>query len=365
MLNNKNIFLCIPTLSNAGAERFVTELACNINRVLFNPIVLITRRLNKNSNFYEKLINNEIIVLDASSSNIVKTIFKINKYINLYKPCIIHTNIGAVLHLLIPIFLSNYKIIHLFTVHSMAYRIFKGVKKQILQILFKRRKIIPVAICETVKKSIMESYNLNIDKIECVYNGVDTNIFVPMKKKNNDEIIFINVGTLYEIKNHELLIEAFSIVHKKNKLTKLVIVGDGVLRQYLEEKINRFGLNDSVILYGQQNDVKHYLVNSHIYCCSSKVEGLPISVLEAMACGLPIITTKAGGVVDIVKDNINGFITKSSADDIAEKMLMLTNNKKLYEEMCKKSRQISLTYDIKKCALGYEEIYAKYLKNNK
>lgn len=97
-----------------------------------------------------------------------------------------------------------------------------------------------------------------------------------------------------------------------------------------------------------------------MYCCTSKVEGLPISVLEAMACGLPIISTPAGGVVDIVKDGENGFIVNSNDKIIAKKMNELAKNKSLIKNMGNKSRELVMKYDIIKCAEGYEELYEKY-----
>lgn len=358
----KKIFIAIPTLRSGGAERFATELACNINREKFECSVIVTRDLDKTSAFYEKLIKTKIRVVDISDSNYIKEIINAVKLIRKERPSIIHTNVGAALHMLAPIILSGTKCTHLFTAHSMGYRIFAGVKKRLINICFKKRWIIPIGICDTVKQSLVEAYHLKSSEVECVYNGVDTNIFCPGdKKKDDSKAIFVSTGTLYHIKNHELLINAFALVHKKCNNTMLRIIGDGELREQLENQVEELGLSNSVVFEGNQSDVAQYLRTSDIYCCTSTVEGLPLSVLEAMACGLPVITTPAGGVVDIVKDGENGFVVKADAMFFSQKMIELVENSQLRNMMAIKSRNFSENCDIKNCVLEYEKLYEKYL----
>lgn len=353
------VFICIPTLASAGAERFVTELAININKENFKPIILITNKLELSSPFYQKLINNRIEVIDVSDKKYITEVKKTVAILKQYNPRIIHSNVGAALHILIPLFLSGIKTKHIFTVHSMGYRIFNGIKKKIIGICFKSKAIIPVAICDKVKQSLIQEYRLKPNEVELVYNGVDTKIFTP-EHKENKEITFISVGTLYKIKNHALLIDAFKILHKNNPESKLIIVGDGELREELINRTKEYGLEKSVLFEGNQSNVAKYLHLSDIYCCTSEVEGLPISVLEAMACGLPVITTPAGGVVDIIKDGENGYIINNHPNDIAEKMETLLLNSEIRMRMGEKSRRMAERLDIKKCSEQYEIIYTKY-----
>lgn len=359
----KQVFLCIPTLASAGAERFVTELACNIDQKRYVPTVLVTKHLDFNSAFYKQLVNYNIRVVNAGDCSYFKTVFLIVKLLNKEKPVIIHTNVGAALHMLIPQIISYAKFEHVFTTHSMGYRIFSGIKKKIIQFCFKRQMIIPVAICDTVKKSLIEAYDLYPDKVHCVYNGVDTTTFIPIrnKREEDNEIIIISVGTLYQIKNHRLLIDAFDKAYNKDHRLKLLIVGDGELREELNQKISCLDLIDKVKLVGNQKDVCSLLQKADIYCCSSIVEGLPISVLEAMACGLPIITTPAGGVVDIV-DGQNGIIVDYEAESIAKAILLLAADVSLRIEKGYKSREKAEKLSIKNCANQYMEIYDRYTK---
>lgn len=356
----KQVFLCIPTLASAGAERFVTELACNIDQKRYIPTVLITKHLDPESAFYHKLKEKKIRVINVGDCPYIKTIKKTISLLKNEKPEIIHTNVGAALHMLPPQLLSLTKARHLFTIHSMGYRIFRGIKKGIIYICFKTRSIIPVAICDTVKKSIEETYRLPATEIECVYNGVDTTLFKKTTETQGRPFTFVSVGTLYHIKNHELLIDAFRIVFEKYNCARLVIVGDGELREVLEAKVEGYGLKSNIQFVGNQTDVVKYLSDSDVYCCTSKVEGLPIAVLEAMACSLPIITTPAGGVVDIINDGVNGFIVEADASIYAQRMIELIYNDKQRESMSCESRILSLKYSLDKCVKGYENLYKKY-----
>ena len=354
----KTVFMCIPTLASAGAERFVTELACNLDRKLYNPIVVITNRLDRNSYFYSKLIRHGIEVVDVSNKNYFIEICNAVSVLKKYKPDIVHTNVGAVLHMLIPMALSGKSIPHLFTTHSMGYRLFAGIKKKIIRFCFKHRIVIPVAICDTVRQSIIDEFKLPIKDVEMVYNGVDTREFTP-NSPHNSQVVFINVGTLYKIKNQSLLINAFSILHKKHPETKLRFVGDGELREQLFNEVVENGIQDSVVFEGNQKNVADFLHKADVYCCSSEVEGLPISVLEAMACGLPVITTPAGGVVDIVKDDFNGYVVDDNVQNYAAKMEMLLDSN-IRKYMSANSRVMAEKLDVLKCCRQYEDLYRRY-----
>lgn len=340
------IFMCIPSLASAGAERFVTELACNLDRTKYEPIVVVTNILSQGSSFYQKLLQEKISIYDVSDKNYFCEVSNMIRLLRKEKPDIIHSNVGALLHVLLPVVLYGKCRAHLFTVHSMGYRIFSGMKKRLVSFCFRRRKVIPVAISDTVRQSVVDAYKIPKDNIELVYNGVDTQHFNCVERLLKSTVTIITTGTLYHIKNHELLIDAFEKAQQKLPNLRLVIVGDGKLRNNLEDKVNELELQDKVLFAGNQRDVCKFLNEADIYCCTSKVEGLPIAVLEAMACGLPIITTPAGGVVDIVQEEENGFIVNYDAECISKKMVELASDEALRHEMGNASRSIALKREI-------------------
>jgi glycosyltransferase involved in cell wall biosynthesis len=307
------------------------------------------------------LIKNNIDVIDIKGKSYISKVKSLTEILIRENPDIVHTNVGSSLHVLIPLALARSKATHIFTAHSMGYRIFHGFKKKIIQYKFKKRQIIPVAICDTVKRSIIESYHISNDEVELVYNGVDTKEFIPSHNKSK-KFTVVTTGRLCDVKNQSLLIDSFNVFHKKHTDTHLRIIGSGELYKKLRRQVIQYDLEQSVTFEGNKSNIAHYLQSSDVYCCTSLVEGLPISVLEAMSCGLPIVTTPAGGVVDIVKNKLNGFITKWDANDIAEFLETIYFDKILKKKLSIASRNIAEGLDIKKCAEQYELIYEKYSK---
>ena len=361
-MKRKSVFLCIPTLSCAGAERFVTELACSVDRDRFDVKVLVTKIFDTESAFYQKLVSAGITVVDATAKHYLKQIGLLVKLLNKDRPEIVHTNVSSALYMIIPIALAKGKIAHLFTVHSMGYRIFNGFKKRLMQFCFHKKMIVPVAICDAVKKSLCDAYALSENMVELVYNGVDTKAFQADPQVERTGKTFINVGTLYYIKNQKFLIDAFRIVTEKDDEAKLLLVGDGEMREELESYSESLGLDKKISFLGKCSNVVQHLSSADVYCCSSLVEGFSLSSLEAMACSLPVVTTRAGGMVDIVRDGVNGFVVDFDVEQFAEKMLILLKQKALREEMAKNAVQIAVQFDLSECAKGYELLYEKYAR---
>ena len=354
----KKVFLCIPTLATAGAETFVVDLASNINNKIFDVSVIVTYKLN-NTDLYEKLLDKKIKVINLGyEKNRSKTIIELFKLFLKEKPDVVHANVGSLQYVVLPAFLCGVKK-KLFTVHSMAYRIAGGFIKRIYDLAFHYLGFKPVGISKIVTESIMQEYGLQSELVTTVNNGIDIQRFAPAVSSTNGEVTFINVGTLYYIKNHKYLIECFYEVHKANPKTKLIIVGDGELREELDALIRKLNLENAVSLVGNQNDVAPYLKRSDIYVSSSLVEGLPLSVLEGMACGLPVISNKVGGIPDIVNEGKNGLLIE--LDDrkaFIEAMLSLSNDEAKRKAFGKESRDIVCSYwSLEQCVKGYEKLY--------
>lgn len=354
----KKVFLCIPTLRMGGAEKFVVDLATTIDKEEFDVCVVVTYGLNDNK-YKEKLKNSNIKIINvAHGTNRVWTIFELIKLFFREKPDVVHANIGSLQYVLLPAVLSSVKK-KLFTVHSMAYRIASGRMKKIYNLAFHYFGFKPVGISQIVTESIIQEYGMQSDLVATVNNGIDIQKFAPEASKMDGDITFINVGTLYYIKNHKYLIECFYAVHKVNPKTKLIIVGDGELREELEDLVGEYKLEKAVALVGNQNEVAPYLKRSDIYVSSSLVEGLPLSILEGMACGLPVIANKVGGIPDIVDDGKNGLLIElDDRNAFVEAMLLLANDESKRKAFGKESRNVACNqWSLEQCVKGYENLY--------
>jgi glycosyltransferase involved in cell wall biosynthesis len=249
--------------------------------------------------------------------------------------------------------------VRIFTFHNVAGLTAGGLKKRLYEFAFKILNFTPVAICDFVKKTISEEYHLKPARIPCIYNGVDTGAFYPATRPQEQRPVeFINTGILYHLKNHKLLIDAFAKAEMKHPFIRLTILGDGILRGELEQQIAAYGLEKKVSILGITDDVAGFLNQADVYVMSSDLEGLPLSVLEAMACGLPVITTEAGGVVDIVATGENGIITPvGDVDALSEAMAILIENDGLRKAFGEASRKRALEFDIRNCVEQYQKLY--------
>lgn len=199
-------------------------------------------------------------------------------------------------------------------------------------------------------------------KIVVISNGIDTNKF---KYKLHSKPLFkmLYVGRLGHEKKVDIVIDAFNIIQKKYPKVVLTIVGDGPVSKELKLLVKNLKLTKKVKFTGRLDRnkiIKHYQ-NADIFITASEMEVQPLTILEAMSCGLPIVGVNKAGVGGIIQNNINGYLTKSaSAKEISEKVNDILNNNTLRIKMSKNSRKIaqenSLDESIKKLTKLYNQL---------
>jgi len=198
-------------------------------------------------------------------------------------------------------------------------------------------KIFDRVLCVSHKQYEILSQFISKKKLFYVGNGVNVDFYKPNRPYLDRKKIILSVGNLRWQKNYNLLIEAFSMIHKINKDWKLVICGEGPDRKEIQELIKSKKLGRHVFLKGylNQEDIKKWMQLSRIFVMSSKVEGFPKALLEAAACGCACVSTNVGDCDYFLKDI--GFIAKNNKYDLANKILKLINSSSLSN---KKSLQL-------------------------
>lgn len=128
----------------------------------------------------------------------------------------------------------------------------------------------------------------------------------------------VSIGYFERVKGHDILLKAMTLLPERFELT---LRGDGILRGHYERFIEEHGLSNRVRIIGKVDKLKSLLDECDIFCMPSRSEGLPAAPLEAMACGLPVVAARVGGLKDIVTDGFNGFLCEpESAEDLAAKI---------------------------------------------
>lgn len=357
-----NLIHIIPDLGTGGAEKLVIDLCKNIDKEKIN--CKIVSLYSSNNTIYEKIAKENSIEIEYLNKrpgldiSIVKKIIKIIKKSHVD---VIHTHLYVTPYVYLANLLSGKKKwIH--TVHNIAEKEFcRGTVKFLMKYLYRNKIVVPIAISKTIHESIRNFYNISTDEIRCIYNGIDTTKFVKSSYnecKKNKEIQFIHVGRFNKQKNHRLLVRSFNDAIKVNNNIKLKLIGDGELRKEVQEYVNELGLKDNIEFKGIKEDIPLEMNSSDVFILSSDWEGLPISILEAMSCGLPIISTDAGGVKDIVNNNYNGIIVDiGDYNALTKAILEISKDSQKRLDMGIRSKEISTMYDIKNITNQYQILY--------
>lgn len=179
-------------------------------------------------------------------------------------------------------------------------------------------------------------------EIRLIHLGIDLNFDFYKKEdfglKDSDFVIG-SVMRLERVKNPLFLIETFSIISKKIKNAKLVIVGDGSLREDIEKRIEELNLSKNVLLLGFRSDVRKIYGVFDVFVLTSIKEGFSIVTLEAMSSSLPVVTFDSLGVREIVEDGLNGFIIKELNKEIFSEKILFFLDKDKREEIGERNRK--------------------------
>jgi len=150
--------------------------------------------------------------------------------------------------------------------------------------------------------------------------------------------MIVTAGRLEPVKNQRMIIEAFDSFHKTHKDYKLVIYGEGPMRQQLEDLIQERGLQKNAILAGRSDKVWDAMIGADCFLLSSNYEGMSNAMIEAMCLGLPVISTKVSGATDLIEDGINGFlIEKNDSEGMSSRMSQIADNKELQKQLGEKA----------------------------
>lgn len=210
------------------------------------------------------------------------------------------------------------------------------------------------------QKIASDFYGVDIKNIEYVNNPVDISLY-HRNHENTDLIKIINVGRQDLNKNQTLLLDVIDELKEECPNLRLILVGDGNQHKNLIEKAQKLELEKLVEFTGDVNNPEKYLAKSDIYVSVSHREGLPLSVIEAMASKLPIISSKVGGIVDLLDGNGELFIDNDKKN-LCELVKKYYFDENLRHRCGDKSFEIVRRFDIHECASRYGEIYELYQK---
>ncbi len=173
-----------------------------------------------------------------------------------------------------------------------------------------------IAVSPYLKTNLEKDYNLSFDYIP---NSVDTEKFKVLHSINkNETFTFLSIGNLGENKNQMLLINAFELFYREFPDSKLIIGGDGNLKSFLQSEIDKKGLTENIQLIGNlsREEVIEWNNKSHVFVVSSKKETFSVVIIEALSCGIPVISTRCGGPETIITHDFLGKLVNQSVEEL-------------------------------------------------
>jgi len=224
---------------------------------------------------------------------------------------------------------------------------------------------------QRTKNHILNNYNVSSKDISLIPLGVDCNEFSPNNSKLYKKIIrekykiplnallILFVGANFWSKGLKFILESLAI----EKEVWLLVVGSG-LNSYFRYYSNKLGISKRVIFAGHVEHVNQYYSSSDIFVFPSVYEVFPMVCLEAMASGLPVLSTEVGGVEDYLEEGYNGFFIKQDPNDIANKIRLFRKDKELKQNMGKNARKTAEKFSWSKIADRYIEICKKITQCN-
>lgn len=227
-------------------------------------------------------------------------------------------------------------------------------------------------VSEAVAVRLSRSYRIPPDRIEVIVNGVDSkallneadrpDVFV---RGRDTPARVLTVARLVPEKGLDLLLDAISIVAREIPGVQLYIAGDGRLRTELTEQARRLGIEERVTFAGLVTGLKDAMLSSRIFALISRSEGLGLAAIEAMAAGLPVVASKAGGLSEVVVDGVTGLLVgvpasegPSSTSDVAQAIRHLLEDQPLARDMGAAGRKrFEDLFTAAQFARKYEELY--------
>lgn len=306
-LARKRVLHLLSTTTFSGAENVVCQIIKMFNKSNFEMVYCSPK-----GNIEEKLEIEKIKYAGINKLNYIC----VRKILKQYKPDIIHAHdIRA--SIIAAMFSKNIKIIS--HIHGNHDNMKKKTIKSILYCLFKNgySKIF------WVSKSAMQEYYFKEkvkNKSEVLMNVIDKNQIYAKVQEDKEEYSYdiIYLGRLAKEKNPLRVYEIMKDVVKSNDKVKCAFVGDGELKEKLKEHIKSDALESNIVLKGNMDNPMKILKSAKILVMASKYEGTPMCALEAMSLGVPIVATPTDGLVELVKNGVNGFLSEENENLVVE-----------------------------------------------
>jgi len=222
-----------------------------------------------------------------------------------------------------------------------------------------------IALTDDMKKVMQKIYHRDIVVVPNGINIADQLDKPDMKDEAAHGKSILYVGRLESVKGVQYLIRAMKRVHDKIPDARLIIIGDGKERDMLEALSIQLGIQKYVQIGGEvpHEKVLSFMQQADVFVLPSLSEGFPMVIIEALACGLPIVASRVGGVPEIITNDTNGYLVEAKdAETIANKIILLLQDEKLRKKISDNNKQLVKKYTWENVIVELERLYQLSIK---
>ena len=222
-----------------------------------------------------------------------------------------------------------------------------------------------VAVSSDIRESLIRNYGFQEKHVETIRNG----IIVPEARGRSGEkdgFVIGSAGRFFPVKDYPFMVEVAKEVNAKIDNIRFELAGEGPMLGDIQDRISKHGLQGRFVLRGFIHDVSSFYAGLDVYLNTSLHEGIPMSILEAMAHGVPPVVPRVGGLGEIVTDGVDGYLVDTrDPKDFAEKCLSLYKNETLRRNMARAAREkIIRQFSIERMVNAYLDMYARTIEKN-
>jgi glycosyltransferase involved in cell wall biosynthesis len=364
----------VPMLSPGGAERVAVHIVRGLNRQRYEPAVIsFTGRLDCDLDRLLEEAGIEVRYLGKRPGFDYRMYSRLHPVLRDCRPDIVHTHLHVLRYALPSLLLLRHASL-LHTVHNLAEREIEPRARWIQRYAF-NHGVVPVAVAKEVALSLERLYR--ISPCRAISNGIPTNRYacpkIPRKDWraregfHDEDVLFVCVARFAPQKNHAMLLKAFAQGPASDPSAHLVLVGDGALREQAEQQAGVLGLARQVHFLGLRTDIPEALGAMNVFVLSSNYEGNPLSVMEAMASGLPVVSTAASGVPDLVQSGKEGLLVQpGDVRGLSDAMVSLLRNREARESFGMAAAQRAKeNFDVSAMVQAYEEVYENLVSHSR
>ena len=352
------ILQIIPTLDCGGAEHFVCEISNELCQK-GHEVDILTLFNVQMDNPLRQVLDKRIRVYSFNKKKGFEPRFfySLWRFINRRKYDVVHGHVSAIKYMILASIMCK-KVRFVATIHSEASReAGKYIDKWARWLMFRNNICIPVTISEESELSFEQFYGR---KAAIIYNGVSD--FVRKQKielhDNDEQIVFIHAARCVPVKNQQLLFSAFNRLLDKGYNAKMVWVGNNDSNYFLFNSLKPL-MKRNFSLLGVVDNVRDYMMAADAMCLSSKLEGMPMTIIEAFSVGCPVLCTPVGGCINMISQGENGMMSASLTIDSYYKMLesFVVMSREERKRMSAQALAYLEKYTIKNCAEKYMKLY--------